>query len=136
MQSEWQVIVLILLVMLSAYFSASETALTSLNKFKLRSLKERGNRKAGLISRLLEDPARLLSTILIGNNLVNIGASTLATALFVKRFGDAGLIWATAVMTVLVLIFGEVTPKTLANQYPLKVSMAVAPALNALSKRV
>ena len=99
---------------LSAFFSSAETALTTVNKIRVRTMMEEGNKKAGLVFRLIEEPSRMLSAILIGNNLVNIGMTALATVLATKFFGSAGAGIATGLLTVLVLIFGEITPKNCA----------------------
>lgn len=120
--------VLLFLVCCSAFFSASETALTSLSRIRLRNMVEDKIKNADKISRLLDDPNRLLSSILVGNNLVNNGASALTTALAIQIFrGDAGsgAGVATAFITVVILIFGEITPKTIAAQKAEKVALFV-----------
>lgn len=119
---------LIILICGSAFFSASETALTSLSKIRLRNMVEENVKNADLIMKLLEDPNRLLSSILVGNNLVNNGASALTTALAIQMFhgdtsGGAGI--ATVVITIIILIFGEITPKTIAAQKAEKVALVV-----------
>jgi len=114
----WLFAIILLLIMLSAYFSGSETAMMSLNRYRLRHLvkeKHRGARKA---SRLLRRPDRLLGVILIGNNLVNFTAATVATVIGLKLFGDIGVMLAPFVLTFFFLIFAEVAPKTLARQAP------------------
>lgn len=119
---------LVFLIGCSAFFSASETALTSLNRIRLRNMVEDKIKNADKISRLLDDPNRLLSSILVGNNLVNNGASALTTALAIQLFhGDAGsgASVATAFITVVILIFGEITPKTIAAQQAEKVALVV-----------
>ncbi|KXL52656.1 magnesium and cobalt efflux protein CorC [Anaerotignum neopropionicum] len=119
---------LVFLIGGSAFFSASETALTSLNRIRLLNMVEDKIKNADKISRLLEDPNRLLSSILVGNNLVNNGASALTTALAIQLFhGDAGsgATAATAFITVVILIFGEITPKTIAAQQAEKVALVV-----------
>ncbi len=119
---------LIFLVCCSAFFSASETALTSLSRIRLRNMVEEKIKNADKISRLLDDPNRLLSSILVGNNLVNNGASALTTALAIQVFhGDAGsgATVATAFITVVILIFGEITPKTIAAQQAEKIALLV-----------
>ena len=126
------ILVLIALVFGSAYFSATETAFSSMNKIRLRSMANEGNNRAELVLRLAEDYDKLLSTILVGNNVVNIGSTALATLLFTKLLGDAGASVSTAVMTVAVLIFGEVTPKSIAKDMPERFAMFSAPFLNAL----
>lgn len=121
-----QLIVLIILIMISAFFSAAETALTSFNKIRLKHMVQNGDKKAILINNLLNMPNKLLTTILIGNNIVNIGASVLATNLSLKLFRENGLLIATFITTVIVLIFGEITPKTIAVSHPEKISSIIA----------
>lgn len=122
----WQIILLIVLLGLSAFFSASETALMTLSKIRVKHLVSEKVKGAERIQRLLDDPGKLLSSILIGNNVVNIGASALMTSLFIAKLGEAGVGIATAFMTVIVLIFGEITPKSLAAQNSEKVSFMIA----------
>ena len=119
-------------VALSAFFSMSETAYMALNRVRLKTMQQAGNRRAGLALRLAEDSDRLLSTILVGNNLVNIAGTAIATVLFTGWAGDLGPTLSTVVMTILILMLGEVTPKTLARQSPERVAMAVAPFLRIL----
>lgn len=119
-------------VALSAFFSASETAFTSANRVRLKTMSQGGNKRAELALALAEDFDRLLTTILVGNNIVNIAGTALATVLFTAWVGRMGPTVSTVVMTVLVLIFGEVTPKTIAKESPEKFAMAAAPALKAL----
>lgn len=119
--------------MMSAYFSATETAFSSLNKIRIKNMAEKGNKKAALVMKLSENYDSLLSTILIGNNIVNISCASLATVLFVKWLGnDAGPSVSTAVTTVIVLIFGEVSPKSIAKEVPEKFAMFSAPFLRIL----
>lgn len=110
-----QLAVLIILLILSAFFSSAETALTTVNRLRVRSLVDEGDSRAMILSKIIDQPGKLLSAILIGNNIVNISASSLATVLATNFFGSAGAGIATGVMTILVLIFGEVTPKTMAS---------------------
>ena len=117
---------------LSAFFSCSETALLSVNKIRIRTLAEEGNKKAKIVERLINDTDSLLSTILVGNNLVNIGASSLSTVLAVDMFGSAGAGIATGIVTFIILIFGEITPKSLAAKYPESFSMYVASSIRTL----
>jgi len=125
--------ILVVLVILSAYFSATETAFTSLNRVRLKSKADNGDRRAGQTLRLADDYDRLLSTILIGNNIVNITATTISTLLFVKWLGDAsGPTVSTVVLTLVILIFGEITPKSLAKEYPERFAMFSAPFLRVL----
>ena len=119
-------------LLLSAYFSATETAFSSANVTRLKMLAEKGNSRAALACRLLERYDKLLSTILIGNNIVNIAMASLATALFVKSFGDAGATLSTIVVTVVVLIFGEISPKSIAKDCAEKCAALSAPILQVL----
>ena len=116
----------------SAYFSATETAFSSVNTTKLKTLAEKGNKRAALACRLLERYDRLLSTILIGNNIVNIAAASIGTVLFVKHYGDAGATISTVVVTVVVLIFGEISPKSIAKDSAERCAMLSAPLLRVL----
>lgn len=126
----FQIMLLIILLILSGFFSASETALMSLSKIRIRHMVDEGIKGAKLLEKLLEDPNKLLGGILIGNNIVNIGASSLASTLAYRIFGDSGVAVATGIMTILVLIFGEITPKSLAKQNAEKISLLVAPIIN------
>ena len=125
---------LIALVALSAFFSASETAYTGLNRARLKSMASSGNRRAEKALRLAENYDRLLSGILVGNNIVNILSASLATVLFVRLIGSGGVSVSTAVMTVVVLMFGEIAPKSIAKERPEKIALAFYPALNAILK--
>ena len=123
-------VAILLLVCMSAYFSATETAFSSLNRIRLKSWAEDGNQRAALALQLSEDYDRLLSTILIGNNIVNITATSVGTVLFTKLAGTVyGPTVATVVLTVVVLIFGEVSPKSIAKESPERFAMASAPLL-------
>ena len=124
--STWQLIILVILLSLSAFFSASETALMSLSKIRVRHMVDEKVKGASLVSKLVENPGKLLSAILIGNNVVNIGASALATSIAISYWGEKGVGISTVVMTVLVLIFGEITPKSIAARNSEKVSLKVA----------
>lgn len=128
------IIIIAILVAFSAYFSATETAFSSLNKTRIKTLAEKGNKKADLTCRLSDNYDKLISTILIGNNIVNIGASSLATLLFVQLLGnaDTGATVSTIVITIVVLIFGEITPKSIAKETPEKFAMFSSPFLNFL----
>ena len=121
-----KLVVLIVLIALSAFFSASETALTSLSKIRIRQMVDENISRAKIIEKLIEDPGKMLSSILVGNNVVNIASSALATSIAINQFGQKGVGIATAIMTILVLIFGEITPKSLATRNPEKVSLGVA----------
>jgi len=109
---------LAVLIVLSAFFSSSETALMALNRYRLRHLARQGHRGARRATRLLEQPDRLIGLILLGNNFINILASSIATVIGLRLFGDSGIAIATGAMTFLLLIFGEVAPKTAAAVYP------------------
>ena len=132
-QSITMIVALFLMVAFSAYFSATETAFTSLNRIRLKSKADAGDRRAARTLALAEDYDRLLSTILIGNNIVNISASTLGTVLFTKHVGTAyGPAVSTIVLTVIILIFGEISPKSLAKEQPEAFAMFSAPILRLL----
>ena len=120
---------LVLLVMLSAYFSATETAFSSINKFRLKILASNGNNRAQLVLTLSHEYDKLLSTILIGNNIVNILSASLATILFTLYYPNSGVTISTVVMTVVILIFGEISPKSLAKESPETWAMISAPLL-------
>ncbi len=130
--STGMIITLIILVICSAYFSATETAFSSLNRIRLKNLANDGNKKAELALYLTDRYDDLLSSILIGNNVVNIAASSLATVLFLKFFPDYGVTVSTIVMTVAVLIFGEISPKSLAKESPEAFAMFSAPLMRIL----
>ena len=124
---------LIILVAFSAFFSASETAFSSLNQIRLKSRAEDGDTSAARVLAMAEKYDKLLSTILIGNNIVNIAAASIGTIIFTKMLGaERGATVSTMVLTVVVLIFGEVTPKSLAKEMPETVATAVAPVLSLL----
>jgi len=110
------------MVVVSAYFSGSETGMMTLNRYRLRHLAKQGNRAARRVEKLLRKPDRLISLVLIGNNLVNILASAIATIVGMRLYGNAGVAIATGVLTFVVLIFAEVLPKTIAALYPEKVA--------------
>ena len=126
------IIIMAVCLMLSAYFSATETAFSSANTTRLRTLAEKGSKNAALALKLLEQYDRLLSTILIGNNIVNIATASIGTVLFVKHYGDAGATISTVVVTVVVLIFGEISPKSIAKDCAEKCAMLSAPILRVL----
>lgn len=127
-------IILIVLVIISGIFSASETAMLSVNRYKLRHNASRGNKSAILILKLLDKPDRLLGIILLGNNFVNILASSLATVIVIKFFGSAAIAISSIVMTFIILIFAEVAPKTLAALYPMALARPMSYVLNFLLK--
>ena len=127
----WLAIATILLcVALSAFFSASETALTAASRARMHALEKNGDRRAALVNRLMASRARLIGTTLLGNTLVNIGASALTTSILVALAGARGALYATGLMTVLLLVFAEVMPKTVAINYPDRTSLLVARAIS------
>ena len=132
MDNTTTIIVMLILVTMSAFFSATETAFSSLSLTKIKISAEQGSKKAALILKLLEDYDKLLSTILVGNNIVNIGLSSIATVWFVDLIGSGGATVSTAVITVIVLIFGEITPKSLAKESPESFASFSAPIINAI----
>ncbi|MBD1583407.1 HlyC/CorC family transporter [Pseudoalteromonas sp. S16_S37] len=127
-------IILGLLIMASGYFSSSETGIMSINRIRLRHLEKENHRAAKRVSKLLRRPDRLIGLILIGNNLVNIAAAQVATIIGLRLYGDMGIAIATFVLTLVVLIFAEVTPKTLAALYPEKVAFPSSIILKGLLK--
>ncbi|EGQ5287482.1 HlyC/CorC family transporter [Enterobacter hormaechei] len=127
------IVILVIMVVISAYFSGSETGMMTLNRYRLRHRAKQGNRAARRVEKLLRKPDRLISLVLIGNNLVNILASALGTIVGMRLYGNAGVAIATGVLTFVVLVFAEVLPKTIAALYPEKVaypsSFLLAPLL-------
>ena len=121
-----ELIVIIIGVLGSAFFSSSETALTSLNVFKIRQMEENGVENSSLVRKLTDNIGKVLTTILIGNNIVNIATTTVATIFFTDLFGAKGAIISTVVLTLTILIFGEVTPKNIASSESEKVALRVA----------
>jgi Mg2+/Co2+ transporter CorB len=128
----WLFTALFLLILCSAFFSSSETSMMALNRYRLKHLKASGHRGARKASRLLKRPDRLLGLILIGNNLVNIAAASLATAVCVRLYGNAGYAIATVSLTIIVLLFAEVTPKSFAALYPERIAFKAAYILQPL----
>ena len=127
------IVILLLLVVCSAFFSATETAFTSLNHLRLKAKADNGNQRAAKALALAGDYDNLISTILVGNNIVNIVATTLSTLLFVEGFRlQNGALISTVVMTVVVLIFGEVSPKTMAKELAEPIAMFATPILRGL----
>lgn len=131
-----QVLVLLALIGLSAFFSSAETALVTVNKIRIRNLIEEGNRRAVTLSKVIEDQGKMLSAILIGNNIVNISASSLSTILVTRWLAGTGLAAlaagiSTGVLTLVVLVFGEITPKTCATIHSEKIALSYAPVIYA-----
>ncbi|MBI3703922.1 MAG: HlyC/CorC family transporter [Rhizobiales bacterium] len=124
---DWiSLVIVIFCLLLSAFFAGSETALTASSRASMMRLEKHGNRRAGIVNRLLEQRERLLGALLFGNNAVNIAASALATGVLLAWFGDVGVIYATVVMTVVVVVFAEILPKTAAFNAPDRMALAVA----------
>ncbi|MEE8168738.1 MAG: hemolysin family protein [Candidatus Hydrothermarchaeales archaeon] len=117
---------LVVLLLLSAFFSGSETALMSLNRIRIKNMAEKGDKNAGIVEELLKHPNRLLATILVGNNIVNIAAAAIATSLAIKVFSNWGIGIATGTITLLVLVFGEMTPKSIAAGKAERISLLIA----------
>lgn len=126
------IIAMVACVICSAFFSATETAFSSYNRTRIKTLAEKGSKRASLVLKLSENYDKLLSTILIGNNIVNIAAASLGTVMFVKIYGDIGATISTVVITVVVLIFGEISPKSIAKDFPEKFAMFSAPIIRFL----
>ena len=126
-------VLILVLLLASAFFAASETAITGASRPRMHALERRGNERARLVNRLRESKERLIGAILLGNNLANILASALATSLLIDWFGHAGVAYATIVMTALVLLFGEVMPKTYAINHSDRVALATAPLVRAVT---
>ena len=127
-----QIILIIALIFCSAYFSSTETAFTSVNRIRMKNLASDGNRKAEKVLTLSDRYDKLLTTILVGNNIVNIWMTAIATALFIRLYGNHGATIATIVITILVLIFGEITPKNIAKEKSEEMAMMSAPIIGGL----
>lgn len=127
-----QIIFLLILLSFSAFFSSAETALTTVNRIRMRTLSESGDKRADKVLKITEDSAKMLSAILIGNNIVNLSASSIATTLAISIFGSVGAGIATGIITFLILIFGEVSPKTLATINADKIALKIAGIISAL----
>lgn len=122
-------LIVALLIIASAFFSSAETALTAASDARMRALANKGNKRASMVERLRADREGLIGAILIGNNAVNVIASALATSIFITLFEEGGLLWATLIMTVVLVIFAEVMPKTYAFTYADRYALAIAPAV-------
>jgi len=122
-------LIVVVLLFLSGFFSGSETALTAASKSRLHNWEKEGNKRAGIVNRIRERKDRMIGALLLGNNLVNILASAFATSVLIKMFGEAGVVYATLIMTMLVLIFAEVLPKTYALRHADKMSVFIAPII-------
>lgn len=129
-----QLIFLVLLLLLSSFFSSAETAFTTVSRIRMRTLAESGNKKAARVLTITDDMHQMLSAILIGNNIVNLSASSIATALAIKLFGSMGAGIATGILTLLILIFGEISPKTIATIHADKIALAYASVIYGLMR--
>ncbi len=130
----WAVGLLFFLLLLSAFFSGSETALTRARRVRLRLWADEGRHGARLAARLLDKPDRMLGAILLGNNFVNIAASSIATALLVARFGEAGIVYATIAMTLVILVFSEILPKTIAVSHAEHIACHIAAPMHVIMR--
>lgn len=126
------IVVFVVCVVLSAYFSASETAFSTSNRIRLKSMAQDGNKKAAKTLKIIDDYDNMISAILIGNNIVNIASASVATVMFVEAFGDLGATLSTAFTTLVVLTFGEITPKSVAKSMPEKFAMATASVMDVI----
>lgn len=123
-----------LMLLISAFFSAAETGLTALSRAKIHKLRMEGNKRAILVTKIRQNKDRLLAALLLGNNLVNTAASAITTSVLIKLFGEEGVLYATAIITVLIVIFSEVAPKTYAFAHSEKVALLVAPLISIIVK--
>lgn len=130
----FQIIVLVILLILSAFFSSAETALTTANRIRMRTLAEDGDKRAARVLRITDDSGKMLSAILIGNNIVNLSASSIATSLAIKIWGNVGAGIATGILTFLILIFGEISPKTLATIHSEDIALLYSGIIEVLMK--
>jgi len=127
-----QIIILVVLLAFSAFFSGSETALMAVSRLRLKQLEKKHRRTVHVVNKVLEKPEKLISTILLGNNLVNVAMSAIATAIAISIWGDSGIIYATIVLTVVILVFAEITPKVYAKYHNDQISLLAAPILRVL----
>ena len=125
-------LVIVVLLVLSAFFSSAETALTTVSRLRVMTLAEEGNKSASVLLKVIDNKEKMLSAILIGNNIVNISVSSLTTILVTNLFGSYAVSIATGLLTILVLIFGEITPKTFATLYNEKISLKYARIIYAI----
>ena len=128
----WQIILLVLLLVCSAFFSGSETALMAVSRVRLRQMEKKHPRRVKITQEILEKPEKLIGTILLGNNLVNVAMSAIATAIAITLWGNAGIVYVTVALTVVILIFSEVTPKVYAKYHNAIISINVAPVLRVI----
>lgn len=124
-----QLLAIFIMLCLSAFFSSAETALTTVNKMRVRTLAEAGNKRAIMLAKVTENPGKMLSTILVGNNIVNLSASAIMTTLAMQTFGSKAVGAATGILTLIILVFGEITPKTVSTLNAEKIALAYANAI-------
>lgn len=124
-----QIVIVLMLLALSAFFSSAETALTTVNKMRVRTLAEAGNKDALILTKVIENPGKMLSTVLVGNNIVNLSASSMMTTLTIQLFGSRAVGIATGVLTLLILVFGEIIPKTVSTLYAETTALRYARAI-------
>jgi Mg2+/Co2+ transporter CorB len=129
----YAILSIVCLIFVSGFFSGAETGLTATSRARLTEIERRGSKRAAMALKLTEMPERLIGSLLLGNNLANITASAVATAALIKIFGDSGAVIASGVMTIIILIFAEVLPKTYAIAYPERVALAVAPIMRVIA---
>jgi len=129
---EWVLGSIVVLILISAFFSGSETSLTAASRALMHQLEQNGDKRAVIVNKLLDSKERLIGAILLGNNLVNILASALATSMMIQLFGETGVVWATLIMTVVVLIFAEIMPKTFAIQNANRMALFIAPIMKVI----
>jgi len=128
----YMLIILVVLLGFSAFFSGSETALMAISRLRLRHLAETKPRRAGIVERILKKPEKLIGTILLGNNLVNVAMSAIATALAISFWGERGIAYVAVILTLFILIFAEITPKVYAKYFNERISFIIAPILNVI----
>jgi putative hemolysin len=128
----FMIVLLVVLLVLSAFFSGSETALMAISRLRLRHLSETKPRRTGIVERILKKPEKLIGTILLGNNLVNVAMSAIATALAISFWGERGIAYVAAILTLVILIFAEITPKVYAKYFNERISFITAPVLNVI----
>ena len=119
-----QAVTIVLMILLSAFFSSAETAMTTVNRIRIQALMEQGDKRAIILDKVISNSSKMLSTILIGNNIVNISASSLVTTLTIQVLGNVYVGAATGALTLIILLFGEITPKTLAALHAEKIALS------------
>ena len=120
-----QAVTIVLMILLSAFFSSAETAMTTVNRIRIQALMEQGDKRAIILDKVISNSSKMLSTILIGNNIVNISASSLVTTLTIQVLGNVYVGAATGALTLIILLFGEITPKTLAALHAEKIALSM-----------